>query len=330
VRLDEAVVVVTPRSYREASADARKRLESEVGTVRYNDRGRALTAAELRDELADADGVIAGLDPFDAEVLAAAPKLRCIARYGIGVDRVDLDAARRHGIVVTNTPAANSDAVAELALALILALLRRVPRLDRAVRAGRWEPERGTELGRSTVGIIGLGRVGAGLARRVGALGARVLAHDPYVDTAQAQSHGAELVELERLLAEADIVSLHAAVTDETRDLIDAEALARMRPGAFLVNTARGELVVEEDLVAALDSGALAGAALDSLRTEPPDPGHPLLACDDVILTPHAGAQTDAARVAMALAATEDLLTVLAGGTPRFPVGTPPRAEARR
>jgi phosphoglycerate dehydrogenase-like enzyme len=315
-----AIVLVTPRSYREADAEARARLETAVAEVRYNERGRALTGAELAAELADVDGVIAGLDRFDASAIAAAPRLRAIARYGIGTDNVDLVAAERAGVVVSNTPDANAVAVAEFTLALILALLRRLALLDRRVRAGEWAPERGAQLAGNVVGVLGLGRVGAEVARRASALGATVLAHDPYREPERARELGAEPVELEQLLERSRILTLHVPVSDATRDLVDAELLAALSEGALLVNAARGELVVEDDLVAALDSGRLAGAALDSLRSEPPGAGHPLLGRDDVIVTPHAGAQTVEARRAMARTATDDLLRVLDGGRPRHPV----------
>ena len=321
---DEAVVLVTPRSYRDADPDVVARLESSVGVVRYNDRGRPLTDEELRAELADVDGVIAGLDPYNGEVLAAAPRLRCIARYGIGTERVDLTAAAECGVVVTNTPEANANAVAELALALILALLRGIPAAERRARGGEWKPHAGDELAGLTVGIVGLGRIGSGLARKLRALDARVLAHDPYVGGDA--DPGVDLIGLDELLARSSVVSLHAPVTAETLDLIDAGALAAMPAGAFLVNAARGELVVEDDLAAALASGHLTGAALDSLRVEPPGRDHPLAARDDVILTPHLGAQTRQARQAMARSSTDDLLAVLDGRAPRNPVS---RASAR-
>jgi D-3-phosphoglycerate dehydrogenase len=323
-------VVVTPRSYRDADREARERLEGAVAEVRYNDRGRALTAAELHAELADADGVIAGLDQFSAEVIARAHRLRCIARYGIGVDNVDLDAAAGRGIVVTNTPDANADAVAELALGLMLALLRHVVELDRRVRSGTWSAARGAELGASTVGVVGLGRIGSGVARRASALGARVLAADPFVGEDVAAKAGAKLVALEELLAEADIVSLHAPVGESTRGLIDRRALSLMQPGALLVNTARGELVDEQALADALRSGSLGGAALDSLAAEPPPADHPLLELESVIITPHVGAQTAEALGAMARTATDDLLAVLGGQEPRFPVARGERVQASR
>lgn len=318
--LSRATVLVTPRSYREADEDARAELEASVGEVRYNDRGRTLRTEELAAELGDVDGVIAGLDRFDAEVLAAAPQLRVIARYGTGVDAIDLDAAAGAGVVVTNTPAANSRAVAELALGLTLALLRHIPALDRDVRSGSWTPRTGLELAEATIGVLGLGRVGARFADLATAVGAQVVAHDPFADGEVARDHGVELVDMDQLAARSRVLSLHAPVTATTRDVVDRALLGALPEGALLVNTARGELVVEQDLADALDSGHLGGAALDAFREEPPPPDHPLLGRENVILTPHVGAQTAQARAAMARTATTELLTVLAGREPRFAV----------
>jgi D-3-phosphoglycerate dehydrogenase len=316
VGVSDAVVLVTARSFGRGRLELRDELETAVGEVRWNDLGRPLTAGELRAALADVDGVIAGVDRFDAGVIGAASRLRVIARHGTGTDGVDLDAARRAGVVVTNTPGANAVAVAELAIGLMLALARQVLHGDRRVRAGDYGSLPGVQLGGRTVGLVGLGRVGSEVASRAAALGCRVIAHDPAVS----ESGAAELATLDEVVADADFLSLHAPVTDSTRDLVDAAFLARMKPGAFLVNTARGELVVEEDLAAALEEGRLAGAALDATRDEPPQAGNPLLERADVILTPHTGSDTDEARAAMGRAALDDLLAVLDGRAPKHPV----------
>jgi D-3-phosphoglycerate dehydrogenase / 2-oxoglutarate reductase len=316
-------VLVTARSFGRSRPELREELEGAVREVRWNDLGRPLTAAELREAIADVDGVIAGVDRFDAGVIRAASRLRVIARHGTGTDGVDLDAASSAGVVVTNTPGANAAAVAELAIALMFALARRIPHGDRRVRAGEYGALPGIELGGRTVGLIGLGRAGREVARRAAALGCTVLGHDPGVSAEQARRVGATLVERDEVVAEADFLSLHVPVTQATRDLVDAGFLSRMKRGAFLVNTARGELVVEEDLNAALKGGVLAGAGLDTTRDEPPRPDNPLLRRDDVILTPHSGADTDEARAAMGRAALDDLLAVLDGRPPRQPVVTP-------
>jgi D-3-phosphoglycerate dehydrogenase len=319
----DAVVLVTARSFGRSRPELREELEAAVHEVRWNDLGRPLTAEELRAAIAGVDGVIAGVDRFDAEVIAAAPRLRVIARHGTGTDGVDLDAARRAGVVVTNTPGANAAAVAELAIGLMFALARRIPEGDRRVRAGEYGALPGIQLGGRTVGLIGLGRAGSEVARRAAALGCTVLAYDPAVSAEQAGAVGTTLADQDQVVAEADFLTLHVPVTDVTRDLVDAGFLSRMKQGAFLVNTARGELVVEKDLAEALETDRLAGAALDTTRDEPPRPDNPLLQRDDVILTPHSGADTDEARAAMGRAALDDLLAVLDGQRPRHPVVTP-------
>lgn len=301
--LRDCVVVVTPRSF--ALHDE---IEREVGEVRY--QAGPLGADELIPLVADADGLLAGLDEIDERVLASAPRLRVVARYGVGVDRVDLEAAHRRGIVVTTTPGANANAVAELTIAFLFALARPFVSGRDALRAGEWRPLRGVELRGRTLGLVGLGRVGSLVAEKARALGMEVLAYDPHV-------HGT--VELERLQAESEFVSLHAPLTDETRKLVDSAFLSRLRPGAVLVNTARGELVDESALVRALDAGHLRAAALDTLAGEPPPATHPLLHRDDVLVTPHLGAATAESTAAMGRIALEELLAVLSGREARYP-----------
>jgi len=315
-----SVVFVTPRSFGREDPDLRAELEAAVGEVRYNERGRPLTAAELCAAVGDVDGLLAGLDEIDATVFAAAPRLRVVARYGVGTSNVDLRAAAARGVVVTNTPGANAEAVAELTIGLIFALARGLGHADRAVRAGAWPPLRGGEVAGKTVGLVGLGRIGISVARRAVALGCHVVAHDPYADSGHAARLGVHLAPLEGAVAAADFLSLHLPATPETHDLVDRDLLGRMRPGSYLINTARGELVVEEDLLRALECGQLAGAALDTLRVEPPMPGHPLLRRDDVLVTPHIGAHTAEAARAMGQLALRDLLAVLAGRPPRHPI----------
>ncbi len=310
--LAQCVVVVTPRSFGMHDDSLRQELEAAVGAVEY--RPGPLAAGELAAALSDADGLLAGLDEIDASVFERAPRLRVVARYGTGLDRVDLGAAARHGVVVTTTPGANANAVAELTIALVLALARPVVRGRERARAGEWPALTGVELAGRTLGLVGLGRIGSLVASKARGLGMRVLACDPFVETAVV-----ELVGLETLARSADVVSLHAPLTAETRRIVDDAFLRLLRPGAVLVNTARGELVDEDALVRALDAGRLRGAALDVLAEEPPPSGHPLLARDDVLVTPHIGPHTAEATTAMGRLAVDDLLAVLSGREPRFP-----------
>ena len=286
-----------------------------MAEVRF--RPGPLDADDLADALSGVDAVLAGLDRFDDTVFSRTPQLRVVARFGAGVDNVDLAAAARYGVAVTNTPGVNANAVAELTIALFFALARPILARVDAVRSGHWRATPGFELAGRTLGRIGLGAVGRRVATKAAALGCRVLASDPLV----AEAEGAELAALEAVVAAADVLSLHAPLTAETRDLVDRRLLDAMKAGAALINTARGELVVEADLLRALDEGRLRTATLDTLRDEPPRPDHPLLGRDDVIVTPHIGGQTEEDVAAMARQAIDDLLAVLSGSPPRHPVG---------
>ena len=282
-----------------------------------------LDAPTLARLAADADGLILGLDRCDERVFAAAPRLRVVARYGVGTDSVDLDAARRHGVSVTNTPGANTVAVAELTLALMLALARDLPAAVAGMHGGGWQRRRGWELAGKTLGLIGLGRIGCAVAERARAFGMRVLGHDPYATAPE----GVEQVELAALWARSDVISLHVGLDPSTRHLIDRDALAQCRPNAVLVNTARGGLIDETALAEALRAGRLAGAAVDVFESEPPAQS-PLLAVPNVIATPHLGATTREAAQLMGVAAATDVVAVLTGGTPRHLVTAP--SEPRR
>jgi D-3-phosphoglycerate dehydrogenase len=313
-------VLVTPTSFGRSDPSIRLELERQVGEVVYNDTGKPLRAAELEALIAGFDGYIAGLDEVTAEVLAAAGQLKVIARYGVGVDQVDLAAARDRGIVVTNTPGANSKAVAELAVGLMLALARSIPQASQDTKAGGWPRLAGFSLEGRTVGLYGFGAIGKEVARRLRGFDCTVLAHDVAPDREFAAAEGVRLCSPGELIAAADFLSLHCPVVPETRGLVDDRFLDAMKPGAFLINTARGELVDEHCLLAALRSGHLRGVALDVYSHEPPGAGHPLMALPQVIATPHMASITDGATNAMGRMALADCLAVLRGESPRHPV----------
>lgn len=318
--LKSCKVLVTPTSYAKNDPRLRIELEAAVGQVVYNPTTKPLSAAQLRELVPGCDGFIAGLDEIDASVIASGDRLKVISRYGVGVDNVDLAAARGRGIVVTNTPGANSVSVAELAIGLMLALARNIPTASAACRAGGWPRLSGTSLEGKTVGIVGLGAIGREVAKRLVPFGCRLVAHDPFADTDFAGRTGIGLVALKDLLAAADFITLHAPVLDSTRGMVNRDFLAAVRPGAFLVNTARGELVDEAALAEALRSGRLRGAALDAFRQEPPAADNPLLKLENVICTPHTGAHADSATNAMGWGALRDCLAVLRGEAPASPV----------
>jgi D-3-phosphoglycerate dehydrogenase len=263
---------------------------------------------------------IAGTGPVTAAHLDAAPRLQVVARHGVGIEAVDVAAATDRGIVVTNTPGANSDAVADHAVALLLAAVRGIVPGDRDVRAGNWAVRRGRELGSLTVGLVGFGRIGRGVARRLGGFGTAIAAHDPYADEDELRSQGVQPLALEDMPARCDAVSLHAP---GGACLIDDAWLRRARPGLVLVNTARADLVDEGAAAAALRSGLLAAYAADTLSTEASGGTSPLLdddIADRVLLTPHIGAQTVEAVDRMSASAAADVLAVLSGTPPAHPV----------
>jgi len=320
MNLKECRLLVTPTSYGKNDARLKTELEAQVKEVLYNPTGKPLSSAEVAALLPGIDGYIAGLDGIDANALKAADKLKVIARYGVGVDSVDLAAAREKGVVVTNTPGANSVSVAELALGLMLALARQIPEAVEAVHQGKWPRYAGLSLEGKIVGILGLGAIGKQLARRLAGFDCGLLAYDPFGDPVAAKALGVERIGLDDVLQHADFVSLHLPLLPETRCMVNETFLNKMKKGSFLINTSRGEVVDEEALLKALQSGHLKGAGLDAFSVEPPDPGNPLLALPQVIATPHLGAQTDGATSNMGWLAMKDCLAVLKGETPVYRV----------
>jgi D-3-phosphoglycerate dehydrogenase len=273
-----------------------------------------ITSAELAEVVAPFHGLIvrSGTN-VTADVIARATNLRVIGRAGIGVDNVDVEAATRKGIVVMNTPGGSNVTTAEHAISLLLALVRNIPQAVASVKAGRWERQRfmGTEVCNKTLGVVGLGNIGAIVAERAVGLRMKVVAYDPFVTREVAAKLGAELVSLDELYARADFVSVHTPLTAETRGLIDARAIAKMKRGVRIINCARGGIVDEADLVAALRRGHVAGAALDVYSEEPPPADSPLLSLEQVVCTPHLGASTDEAQVNVAVAIAEQVVDFL-------------------
>ena len=311
--LKECRILVTPTSYGKNDSRLKTELESLVGEVVYNQTGRPFSSEEVARLLPGMDGYIAGLDVIDSNALCAADRLKVISRYGVGFDNVDLETAKRKNIVVTNTPGANSVSVAELALGLMLALARQIPEAVESVHQGKWPRYTGISLEGKTVGILGLGAIGKQLARRLNGFDCRILAFDPYADRQFAFEHQVEVSEMDRVVAEADFLSLHLPLLPELRGIVNETFLGKMKKGSFLINTSRGELVKEEALFEALQSGHLKGAGLDAFSVEPPDPNNPLLSLPNVITTPHLGAQTDGATSNMGWMALKNCLAVLNG-----------------
>lgn len=302
-------ILITTSSF---GAVEKKPLEilAKVGAeIALNPFKRKLTEAEALELLGKHKpiGMIAGVEPLTAKVLeAASSHLKFISRCGIGMDSVDLAAAKRFGIEVTNTPDAPSQAVAELAVALMLDVLRKVSEADRQLRAGKWQALMGRLLGDKTVGVVGLGRIGARVAKICAGFGCAVLGYDP-VESAGAP--GVDKVELDELLAESDVVTLHVPMSEDNRHLIGWDQLAKMKKGGILINASRGGLVDEAALAGALKTGELAGAGLDCFEKEPYD--GPLKDLPNVVLTSHMGSSAEECRARMEREAAENLVAGL-------------------
>ncbi len=256
------------------------------------------------------------------DLLSRMPNLKVVGRAGVGVDNIDLEAARARGVIVVNAPQATTEAVAEHTIALLFAVARSIPQADATMKQGRWEKKRfmGIELAGRTLGLIGLGRIGAAVARRARGLGMQVVAYDPYLRPEAIRERGAEpMASLEDLYARADVVSVHVPLTKETRHLIDQEAFARMKDGVILLCTARGGVVDEEALLQALESGRVYAAGLDVFAQEPPG-ATPLVTHPRVVATPHIAAQTREAQARVALDIVQEVWAALTGGELRWRV----------
>ena len=316
----EHLVVFTERQEGPVPGLDEELIRQNGGTVRY---GRAVDEQD-RIRLAEgAEILVAGGARLSREFFTALPHLLGVVRLGIGVDGVDLDAATELGIVVANVPDFCSDEVAEHALGLILAVTRKLVQADRQARRGEWVPGMDAflrpmrRLSGQTLGLIGLGKIGRSLARKAQGLGLTVIAYDPHVSASVAQAAGVPLMSLEGLLPQADILSLHVPVTAETKGIINARTLALLKPGAILINTARGQVVDEAALSAALASGRLAGAGLDVLQQEPLRLPHPLTEFENVVFTFHYASLSEESYASMRKQVSEQAVQILRGEFPR-------------
>lgn len=272
---------------------------------------------EFHHHLADADALIVhNAVRVNSAVLAQAPRLKVIGRAGVGVDNLDIGAATAAGVLVMNTPGGNSVSVAEHTLALMLSLARSIPQASAATKAGKWPKKRfiGSELREKTLGIIGLGSIGREVVRRAKVFEMRVIGFDPYVHSQTAADLGVEMVELDGLYAQSDYITLHTALTPESMRLLSTDAFAKMKDGVRIINCARGELIDQHALKAAIDAGKVAGAALDVFEKEPPDQDDPLLALDSVIATPHIGGATEEAQEILGVRISEQIVEFLQNG----------------
>ncbi len=309
-------VLVTPAMLHETGGPFFDVLEEAGFEVVFPVGGLSLMdPVTLQANLEGIDAVLAGMEPFNHDVLSSV-KLRAIARMGVGYDAIDVAAASEFGVPVTITPGTNEPSVAEQTLALIFGVMRGLPERAREVRGGHWLRQTLPRLEGKTLGLVGLGRIGKALVPKAHGLGLEVIAHDPFVDPKLAEELGVRLCSMEELLAEAYIVSLHCPLNDDTRNLIDGEALSKMQVGSVLINAARGGIVDEDALAEALRRGHLLGAGLDVFEIEPLPLDSPLLGLDNIVLTPHMGGLDHESQVAMSRLAAECIAKLYQGAWP--------------
>ena len=317
LRMPRHRVLITARAFFAVTEQAAEPLTGQGIEIVPAARFGPLAEDELIAALQGCHGVVAASDPYTARVFAACPDLRVIARAGVGYDAVDLAAASAHGVVVTITPGRIAETVADFAFALLLNLSRRVPEAAAAMARDGWVGELlGGDVFGKCLGLVGMGAVGSAMARRAQGFSLRVLGHDPILPADQVIARGAEPASLDRLLAEADFVSLHASLSAANRHLLGAAELRRMKPDAYLINTARGGLIDTAALVEALDAGHLGGVALDAFEREPLPADHPLRRAPRCLLTPHLAFSTRENALDMARRAAGAVADVLGGRRP--------------
>ncbi len=300
-------ILVTPSSYGRNRPELFAQLEQAGYEVVRNATGGILEREQIKALIADCVGVIIGVDPLDAEVLACAPKLRAVSKYGVGVDNIDLDYCAAHGVKVSRTVGANSEAVADYAMALMLAVARRLTVIDRKCRRMDWGKITTRDVSHATLGVFGLGAIGKHVARRAQGFGMRVIAYDVFWDAEYAQANGIEYAEPETIFRTADFISLHLPLLPDTEGFVGAHELSMMKPDAVLINTARGGLVDEKALLKALQEGRIYGAGLDAFAHEPPE-DEAWFELDNVVLGSHCAASTLGATENMGQMAADNIL----------------------
>lgn len=305
-------VLTTPRSYGKTDPVVFDMLEQEGVEVIRNTTGNIFTKERMMELIADCEGVIVGVDPMDADVIAAAPKLKAIAKYGVGVDNIDLEAAKARGIKVSVTVGANSEAVADYAFALLMAAARKLTLIDDECRKGNWKKITTRDVSHATIGICGMGAIGKLVAKRARAFDMEVLGYDVYWDETFAEQYGVKRAALEEIYEKSDFISLHVPLLPSTRNMIGEAELKRMKKDVILINTARGGLIDENALLNALEAGTIGGAAIDAFAQEPPTDER-WFTLDNVILGSHCAASTSGASLNMGRMATANVIRDMKG-----------------
>ncbi|WP_122644203.1 phosphoglycerate dehydrogenase [Luxibacter massiliensis] len=309
-------ILVTATNYSKYCQAGKKILEDAGCEILENPHGRPYTYKELKDIVKDIDGVVVGVDTWNEDIFCLAPKLKAMARFGVGVDNIDLKAAEGHGIVVCNSPGINSSAVAEQAIALMFALMRRVPEMDRAVRRGEWPRPMFHELRSCKIGFLGFGAIAKNVALRLKGFGTEMSAYDKYPDQEEADRLGVRMASMEDVLRDSDIISLHLPASKETEHLICRKTISLMKDGVLIVNTARGSIVKEADVAEGLKSGKIGGFGTDVFEQEPVDTKGKLFGFDNYIATPHVSAETYENCETTSIVTAKALLSVFEGKEP--------------
>lgn len=313
-------ILVTPTSLQPGkNSQALDTLKKFSEDLVFNEAGRPLTEDELIPLLKDCDGYIAGLDFITEKVIRSCRQLKVISRYGAGYDRVDIKAAKEKGILVTNTPGVNAEAVGELAFSLILSTARKIPFLNQSTQNGQWIRSTGMELKGKTIGIMGLGAIGKVVARCAKGFEMKVIAYDPFINEEYCKQNQIGVCTFDEVVEQADVISLHLPLNDSTKHLIGKDAISRMKPGAILINTSRGGIIDEEAAYHALKANKLGGLGLDAFEIEPPT-NSPLFGLNNVVVTPHTGAHTREATDNMANVSIKNLIDVLSSNECPFVV----------
>ncbi len=312
--------VLVTSSHFETLCQSAKKLLIDAGhePVVYQGELPYMSFEEIAKVIGDIDGAIIGLDDWTDAVFQIAPKLKVVAKFGVGTDNIDKQSASRHGIKVINAPGINANAVAELTVGLIIDMLRSVTQLHMAMTKGQWVRALGSELESRTVGLMGFGAIAKLVAKKLQGFDVKVLAYDLYPDYETAKRYGVELVTVDEVIEKSDILSIHIPSTPKTFHMFDDAVFARMKPGAYLVNAARGAIVDTRALLRALNAGRLAGAALDAFENEPLKEDDPLLLSGKVVCTPHTGAETKETYHKVSMCVAQGVIDVLAGKEPQF------------
>jgi len=303
-------ILITPRSFGKHNAEHFKMLEAKDLSIVRNETGGIMTEADMKSAIKGAYGVIIGVDPLNAAVMAEAPELRAVAKYGVGLDNIDLDYCKDKDIKVSITTGANSEAVADHAFALILALARKVIEIDSRCRERDWSKITTSDVAGKTLGLIGLGSIGKGVVSRAKGFNMKVIAFRRHWDEEYGREAGVEYATVDEICERSDFISLHTPLTDETRNIIGRRELDMMKPGVFIVNTARGGLIDEDALITALEDGRVGGAGLDAFAKEPPEDDR-WYALKNVVMGSHCGASTLGAAESMSLMSAQNLLNDL-------------------